>query len=156
MFGRIQVQFLLYTCFFALRSFGRFLLRHFGHWNIWVISILDITAFTSLYFPTLWLNWLKFFRPSKTISLWLKKLVCTRHIQTRVILTILTSKSARVSDFSPHVIFAVIWQKIYDFTEAMIDKTLIAFNQGWGVGGKISDSVSLLRLSKISDSDSLT
>jgi len=39
----------------------------------------------------------------------------------------LTSESANVSDFSPHIIFAVSWYRICDLTVAMIDKTLIAF-----------------------------
>ena len=40
----------------------------------------------------------------------------------------MTSKSARVSDFGPHVIFTVSWHIICDLIEAMIDETLIAFN----------------------------
>jgi len=42
------------------------------------------------------------------------------HFQTCDILAILTFKSVRVSDFSPHVIFAV--DKICDLTEAMMIK----------------------------------
>jgi len=40
---------------------------------------------------------------------------------------IMTSESARVSDFSPHVIFAVKWHRVCDFTVAMIDKTSSGF-----------------------------
>jgi len=40
---------------------------------------------------------------------------------------VLISESANVSDFSPHIIFAVSWHGICDLTVAMIDKTLIAF-----------------------------
>jgi len=36
------------------------------------------------------------------------------HARTYSILTIKTFESARVSDFSPHVIFAVEWHRIYD------------------------------------------
>jgi len=42
--------------------------------------------------------------------------------------TVLTSESARVSDFSPHVIFAVKWHRICDLTVAVIDKTSSDFN----------------------------
>jgi len=49
------------------------------------------------------------------------------HFQTCGILTVLTSESANVSDFSPHIIFAVGWHRICDLTVAMIDKTLVAF-----------------------------
>ena len=48
---------------------------------------------------------------------WLCASLC---VQTYGILTVLTSESARVSDFSPHVIFAVSWHRICDLTEAMI------------------------------------
>jgi len=34
------------------------------------------------------------------------------HCQTYGILTVMTFESARVSDFSPHVIFAVEWHRI--------------------------------------------
>jgi len=44
------------------------------------------------------------------------------------ILTVMTSKSARVSDFSPRVIFAVTRQRIRDLTVALIDKTSNGFN----------------------------
>ena len=37
--------------------------------------------------------------------------------------TVMTSESARVSDFRPHVIFAVKWHRICDLTVAVIDKT---------------------------------
>jgi len=50
------------------------------------------------------------------------------HFQTCGILTVMTSESARVSDFSPHVIFAVTWHRICDLTVAMIDKTSSGFN----------------------------
>jgi len=36
------------------------------------------------------------------------------HSQTYGILTVMTFESARVSDFSPHGIFAVEWHRIYD------------------------------------------
>jgi len=42
------------------------------------------------------------------------------HIQTYGIETFLTTESARVTDFSPHVIFAVGWDRICDLTKAMI------------------------------------
>jgi len=45
------------------------------------------------------------------------------HVQTCGILTVLTSESARVSDFSPHVIFAISRHRICDLTEVMIHKT---------------------------------
>ena len=48
-------------------------------------------------------------------------------LQTSGILTVLTSRSANVSDFSQHIIFAVSWHRICDLTVAMIKKTLIAF-----------------------------
>jgi len=50
------------------------------------------------------------------------------HFQTCGGLTVMTSESARVSDFSPHVIFAVKWHGICDLTVAMIDKTSSGFN----------------------------
>jgi len=40
----------------------------------------------------------------------------------------MTSKSAKVSDFSPYVIFAVKYHRIHDLTAAMIDKILSVFN----------------------------
>jgi len=55
-------------------------------------------------------------------------LYASLHFQTCGILTVLTSESARVSDFSPHVIFAAKLHRIYDFTVAMIDKTLSGIN----------------------------
>jgi len=48
--------------------------------------------------------------------------------QTSGILTVLISESARVSDFSLHVIFAVKWYRICDLTVVIIDKTLSGFN----------------------------
>jgi len=36
------------------------------------------------------------------------------HSQTYGILTVMTFASTRVSDFSPHVIFAVEWRRIYE------------------------------------------
>jgi len=50
------------------------------------------------------------------------------HFQTCGILTVMTSESARVSDFSPHVIFAVKCHRICDLTVAMIDRTSSGFN----------------------------
>jgi len=50
------------------------------------------------------------------------------HFQTCVILTVMTSESARVSDFIPHIIFAVKWHRICELTVAMIDKTSSGFN----------------------------
>jgi len=50
------------------------------------------------------------------------------HFQTCGILTVMTSESARVSDFSPHVFFAVKSHRICDFTVAMIDKISSGFN----------------------------
>jgi len=47
--------------------------------------------------------------------------------QTCGIRTVMTSESARVSDFSPHAIFTVKWHRICDFTVAMIDKTSSGF-----------------------------
>ena len=55
-------------------------------------------------------------------------LYASLHFQTCGILTVMTSESARVSDFSLHVIFAVKWHRIYDFTVAMTDKTSSGFN----------------------------
>jgi len=40
------------------------------------------------------------------------------HSQTHGILTIMTFESARVSDFSPHVIFAIEWHRICDLEYA--------------------------------------
>jgi len=40
---------------------------------------------------------------------------------------VVTSESANVSDFSPHIIFAVSCHRICDLTVAVIDKILIAF-----------------------------
>jgi len=54
-------------------------------------------------------------------------LYASLHFQTCGILTVLTSESANVSDFSPHITSAVSWHRICDLTVAMIDKTLIAF-----------------------------
>jgi len=73
------------------------------------------------------------------------KLYTGLHFQTYGILTIVTSECAWVSDFSPHDIFAVKWQRICDLTVTMIDKTSSGFNlchlkQGCAVGGKIHDS----------------
>jgi len=50
------------------------------------------------------------------------------HSQTYDILTVMTSDSARVIDFSPHVFFAVKWHRTRDLTVAMIDKTSNGFN----------------------------
>ena len=50
------------------------------------------------------------------------------HFQTCGILTVMTCESARVSDFSPHVIFAVKWHRICDLAVVMIDKTSSRFN----------------------------
>jgi len=44
------------------------------------------------------------------------------------ILTVTTSESARVSNFSPHVIFAGRSHRICNLTVAMIDKTSSGFN----------------------------
>jgi len=40
----------------------------------------------------------------------------------------MTSESAKASDFSPHVTFAVKWRRISDLTVSMIDKTSSGFN----------------------------
>jgi len=40
------------------------------------------------------------------------------HSQTYGILTVMTFESARASDFSPHVIFAVEWHRICDLRYA--------------------------------------
>jgi len=49
-------------------------------------------------------------------------LYASLHFQT---CGILTSETANLSDFSPHIIFAVSWHRICGLTVAMIDKTLI-------------------------------
>jgi len=46
------------------------------------------------------------------------------HSQTYGILTVMTVESARVSDFSPHVVFAVKWHRICDLRYAN-------FRSGW-------------------------
>ena len=51
-------------------------------------------------------------------------LLASLRFQPYGILTVLTSESARVSDFSPHVNFAASWRRIYDVIDDMIDKTL--------------------------------
>jgi len=50
-------------------------------------------------------------------------LYASLYFQTCGILTVMTSKSARVSDFKPHVFFAIKLHRICDLTVAMIDKT---------------------------------
>jgi len=55
-------------------------------------------------------------------------LYASPHFQTYGILTVITSESARISDFSPHVIFAVKWHGICNLTVAMTDKTSSGFN----------------------------
>ena len=50
-------------------------------------------------------------------------LYASLHFQTCSILTAITSESTRVSNFSPHVIFAVKRYRICDLTVAVIDKT---------------------------------
>jgi len=67
-----------------------------------------------------------FFLLSKPQNLATGLLDASLYFQTYSILTVLTSESANVSDFSPHIIFAVSLHRIYDLTVAMIDKTLIA------------------------------
>jgi len=52
------------------------------------------------------------------------QLYASLHFQTSGILTVLTSGSANVSDFSLHIIFAISWHGICDLTVAMIEKTL--------------------------------
>jgi len=67
-----------YLFFLSLKHFIRFLLRHFGHWNISVICLavvlkLAITVFFSLYLQTFWPKWLNFFQSfQKRFGLWLK------------------------------------------------------------------------------------
>jgi len=48
--------------------------------------------------------------------------------QTYGIPTVMTSEFTRVSDFSPHVIFAVKWHRTCDLTVTMVDKTPSGFN----------------------------
>jgi len=48
-------------------------------------------------------------------------------LETYGILTVLTSKSAKVSDLSPHIMFAVNKHRICDLTAAMVDKNLTVF-----------------------------
>jgi len=55
-------------------------------------------------------------------------LYASQHFQTCGILTVMTSESAMVSDFSSHVFFAVKWHRICDLTVSMIDKTSSGFN----------------------------
>ena len=50
------------------------------------------------------------------------------YFQTCGILTVMTSASARFSDFSPYVIFEVEWHRICDLTVAMIDQTSSGYN----------------------------
>jgi len=50
------------------------------------------------------------------------------HFQTCGIPTVITFESAKVSDFSPHVIFAVNWHKICHLSVAMVDITSSGFN----------------------------
>ena len=50
-------ELILPSCFFSLKHFGHFLLRHFGYWNISVICLtvvwkLAVAVFISLYFLT--------------------------------------------------------------------------------------------------------
>jgi len=68
----------------------------------------------------------KFILLSKPQNLATGLLYASLHFQTYSILTVLTSESANVSDFSPPIIFAVNLHRIYDLTVAMIDKILIA------------------------------
>jgi len=55
-------------------------------------------------------------------------LYASPHFQTCGILTVMTSESARVSDFSPHVIFAIKLHRICDLAVVMVDKTSSGFN----------------------------
>ena len=55
-------------------------------------------------------------------------LYASMHFQTCGIIPVMTSQSARVNDFSSHVVFAVKWRRICDLTVAVIDKTLSGFN----------------------------
>jgi len=54
-------------------------------------------------------------------------LYASLHFQTYSILTVLTSESVNVSDFSPPIIFSVSLHRIHDLTVAMTDKILIVF-----------------------------
>jgi len=55
-------------------------------------------------------------------------LYASLHFQTCSILTVMTSESARVGDFSTNVIFTVKWYRICGLTVTMIDKTSSGFN----------------------------
>jgi len=55
MFDEILIQLSLHACFFHRDISVILSLRHFGHCEISVcpIVVLDVTVFTSLYYPTL-------------------------------------------------------------------------------------------------------
>jgi len=55
-------------------------------------------------------------------------LYASLHFQTYGILIGVTSESAWVNDFNPHVIFAVKWHRICDLTVATIDRTSSGFS----------------------------
>jgi len=70
-FGSVPLPYQFNICSILLATVF-FSLRHFGHWNILVISPtvafkLAVTAFIIPDFQTLWPNWLNFFRSFKRI-----------------------------------------------------------------------------------------
>jgi len=67
-----------WSCFFSLKHFVHFFLRHFDHWDIPVICLtvvlkLVLKVFISLYFQTFWPKWLNFFGHFKKISVYDRK-----------------------------------------------------------------------------------
>jgi len=52
---------------------------------------------------------------------------CNFHFMPLYIFKLVTSEFSRVSGFSRHLIFGISWHRICGLTEAMVDKTLLAF-----------------------------